>query len=103
MSNPSAKSPCAICGRPKTPMSIRCQTCEGNRQRYLAALSRQAEDQRFLASLQGRTLQEVAEERGITRQRVHQLKRDAEQRAAFLHQHRPPRLAFEQAPVQVPA
>src|SRR4029078_4589330 len=95
---PSAKNPCPICSRPKTAWSIRCQRCEGNRQRYITSLARQAEDVEFLAHLEGKTLQQVADERGVKRQRVHQLKKDAERRVAFLHQHKPPRLAFEQTP-----
>ena len=94
-SQPSSnKSPCRICGRPKTAWSDKCKRCEANRQRYITALSRQQEDIEFLASLKGRTLEEVGKERGISRQAVHQLKTKAEARVQFLHQHRPPRLAF---------
>lgn len=99
----TSKTPCRICGRPKTPWSDKCKRCEGNRQKYLNALARQQEDIEFLAFLaeakqQGLSYEEIGKARtpSISRQRVQQLKADAEARVQFLHQHKPPRLAFMQ-------
>ena len=79
-------NPCPFCGRPKTSWSAKCQLCEGDRQRYIAASSRTETDEQFLVRLRGRTLASVAKELGVSRQRVHQIKRDAERRVAFLQQ-----------------
>lgn len=87
-SRPSAsnKNPCPLCGRLKTAWSAKCSTCEGDRQRYLAAVVRQEEDRAFLEGVKGRTLQAVADEMGVSRQRIHTRIREAQQRIQFLAQ-----------------
>jgi hypothetical protein len=91
MSNPANTNLCPTCReRQKTSWSISCQECEGNRQRYLAAITRQESDRQFLATLQGQSQSAIAKQMHVTRQRVHQLKQDAERRLAFLQQPLPP-------------
>lgn len=68
----------------KTAWSAKCQTCETNRQRYLAAMDHKQSDPEFLASVKGRTLQSVGNELSISRQAVQKRIRDAEKRVAFL-------------------
>jgi hypothetical protein len=77
---------CPICGHAKTSWSLKCQRCETNRQRYLAAIEHDDEDRRFLRELQGRTLQSLADERHVSRQAVYLQKQKAERRQAFLQQ-----------------
>jgi queuine/archaeosine tRNA-ribosyltransferase len=87
-------NPCPICGKQKVAWSVKCSTCEGNRRRYLAAIERADADKQFLLTLeQAPTLQVVATEMNITRQRVHQLKADAMRRLAFLQQNPIPPLS----------
>ena len=81
--NPS-KNDCPICGQLKTAWSAKCSTCEANRQRYLAATNHQQSDPEFLAFVQGRTLQSVGTELGISRQAVQKRIRAAQERVAFL-------------------
>jgi DNA-directed RNA polymerase specialized sigma24 family protein len=81
--NPN-KNDCPICGQLKTAWSAKCSTCEANRQRYLAAIDHKDSDPVFLANVEGRTLQSVANEMGITRQGVHKRIKEAQRRVAFL-------------------
>ena len=81
---PSNKNGCPICGNPKTAWSLKCGTCEGNRQRYLAAVDRTDDDQRFLDDVKRRGQSSVARERGVSRQAVHEMVRKAQRRIEFL-------------------
>jgi len=84
-SNPHPqKNECPICGQLKTAWSLKCGTCESNRQRYLAAIEREDSDRAFLDDVKQRKQSDIARERGITRQRVGQLVSDARKRVAFL-------------------
>jgi hypothetical protein len=83
-SSGSNTNACPICGQPKTSWSLKCQACEGNRQRYLAAIERARQDKEFLRALEGRTLQSVADERHVSRQAIFLQKQKAERRVAFL-------------------
>src|SRR4051812_34587648 len=84
-SNPHPqKNECPICGQLKTAWSLKCGTCESNRQRYLAAIQRADEDRAFLEDIKHRKQSVIARERGITRQRVGQLVSDARKRVDFL-------------------
>lgn len=78
------KTPCKICGAPHTPWSIICQRCEGNRQRYLAAVGKTSTDKRFLDEVRQRGQSSVARERGVSRQAVHEMVRKAQRRIEFL-------------------
>lgn len=91
-STPSANTNlCPTCREnQKTSWSKSCQTCEGNRQRYIAAISRAESDKQFLQRLRETTQTAIAKELHVSRQRVNQLKQDAERRVAFLSQPLPP-------------
>lgn len=80
----SNKNACPICGKDKTAWSQKCSSCEANRQRYLAATTHKQSDPEFLAHVEGRTLQSVGDELGISRQAVQKRIRAAQERVAFL-------------------
>lgn len=92
---------CPTCReRPKTSWSKSCQTCEINRQRYLAAIEHEETDRQFLIALQGRSQSSIAREMRVTRQRVSQLKQDAQRRLEFLTQPLPPIPTYSTTPAQ---
>jgi hypothetical protein len=100
-SRASNKNDCPICGQPKTAWSLKCGTCEGNRQRYLAAIAKVDEDHRFLSEVKQRGQSSVARERRVSRQAVHEMVRKAQRRIDFLTANPlpPVQITSEMAPV----
>jgi hypothetical protein len=83
-SRPSNKNACPICGRDKTAWSLKCGTCEANRQRYLAAIQRVSEDRTFLEDVAQRGQSTIARERGVKRQAISQQVAKARRRLDFI-------------------
>ena len=78
------QTPCPICGSGHTPWSRICQSCEGSRQRYLAATAKVDSDRAFLIAVRAKGQSSVARERGVSRQAVHEMVRKAQRRIEFL-------------------
>lgn len=88
---PSNTNLCPTCKiNQKTFWSRSCQTCEGNRQKYIAAISRVDTDRALLERLRGHSMASVAKELKVSRQRVLQMRQDAQRRLNFLSQPLPP-------------
>lgn len=83
-SRPSNKNACGICGQPKTAWSVKCQRCEANRQRFLAASTKTDDDRTLIEQVNARGQSAVARERGVTRQAIHEMVAKAQRRVAFL-------------------
>lgn len=88
-SRPSNKNACPICGQDKTAWSLKCGTCEANRQRYLAAVQRATEDRAFLEDVATRGQAAIVRERmaqghKVSRQAISEQVKKARRRIDFL-------------------
>lgn len=81
------KNECPSCGRGKTPWSLRCQQCQGERVKLQTALERHESDLDFLNTHEGQTLAQIGRTLGVSRERARQLLAKAHRRLDYLAAH----------------
>lgn len=83
----SKKDACPLCGEPKTPWSLKCQQCQGERVKLQTALERHESDLDFLNTHEGQTLAQIGRTLGVSRERARQLLAKAHRRLDYLSSH----------------